>query len=336
MTGVYNAAVLNSPDWWAEETGDFPMTWRGHLGMLYVRTFVNLLRLVPSGDLRAPEYDWPRFRRRVEKVERLISHMPREVLREESRIDSLSGDWFIPEKDMQADRTLLYVHGGSFVLPRGCLHDGLAGDLARVARARVLALDYRLAPEHPFPAAVEDVVGAYHALLGTGVDPGSLALVGDSAGGGLALAALLRLRDEGAPLPAAFVAIAPWADLTLSGDSLIANADSDPFMSDIEYISVFAELYLQGAAADHPLASPALANLDGLCDTLVHAGSADMLLDDARRIVDGIRRAGGRARLDVWRNMPHVWQRMNFIPEAECSLESLGQFLRARVSSCMS
>lgn len=331
MGESFDSATLNGATWWSEGVHEYPMTWRGYLGVLYVRATVGLLRLIPSGDLSSPDYDWGRFRTAIERVESLISHMPREILRQPSDCESLRGEWFVPKARTDTARTLLYVHGGSFVLPRGCLHDGLAADLARAAEARVLALDYRLAPEHPFPAAIDDVAEAYLALLEQGIDAETLAVVGDSAGGGLALAALLELRDEGVPLPAAFVAISPWADLTLSAHSIIANARADPFMSDAEYISVFAELYLQGAAAEQPLASPALADLHGLCDTLVHVGSTDMLYDDSRRIVEGIRAAGGRAQLEVWRNMPHVWQRMSFIPEAECSLDAIGRFLRRRV-----
>lgn len=227
---------------------------------------------------------------------------------------------------------VLYAHGGGWTFGSIDTHDTIMAGLANDSGAAVLGVDYRLAPEHPFPAGIDDVVACYRRLLAIGHAPERIGLVGDSAGGGLALAALLRLRDSGEPLPAAFVALSPWADLTFSGGSVIYNARTDPFMSDVEFVSICTELYLQGTPASHQLASPALADLNGLPPTLVHVGSTDLLLDDSRRIVSAIKAAGGKARLDIWRNMPHVWQRLAaFVPAASASLAAIGQFLRVTI-----
>lgn len=326
---------MATPDWWRAPPQLYRISWRGRLAIAYVRFMVGMLRLLPQKNLRAPDFDWPAFRRTIARFDGVAAKLPRDIVREPAGDMSVAGEWFVPQSRADtglSQRTILYVHGGSYVLDRTALHDTLAAELARAAAAPVLAVDYRLAPEHPFPAGIEDVVATYRDLLAAGRRGADIGLVGDSAGGGLALAALISIRDQGLPMPAAFVALSPWADLSFSGASIITNAHSDPFMSDVEFVSICAELYLQGASARAPLASPALADLGGMPPTLVHVGSTDLLLDDSRRIVDGIRRAGGRARLDIWRNMPHVWQRLKaYIPEASASLTAIGQFLKVTI-----
>ncbi|MFU7529468.1 alpha/beta hydrolase [Qipengyuania sp. ASV99] len=332
---VYDLNALLTSAWWAEEAPVHPDEWRGRLAVFYVRCMVWLMRRLPSRDMRSPDYDWEGTRRRFARFEGVAAKFPRDVARADADDIPVPSEWFgdtARRIGNSAARTVLYVHGGSYVLERNALHDVLAAHIARESDARVLSVDYRLAPEHPFPSGVEDIVAAYRHLLATGTPAGRIAVVGDSAGGGLALAALVAMRDRGIPMPAAFSALSPWADLTFSGGSVIYNANSDPFMSDVEFVSVCAELYLQGHSPLVPLASPALADLHGMPPTLVHVGSTDLLLDDSRRIVDGIRAAGGRARLDIWRNMPHVWQRLAaYIPEASDSLASIGQFLKAAI-----
>ena len=334
-TAVYDQGEIATPGWWAELPPVQPSGWRGWLAVAYVRLMVSLIGLMPKRNMLSPAYDWPRARRIFERFDRVASVFPRSVARWPADEAPVDGEWFSETEagaPSPGGRTILYVHGGSFVLDRTALHDVLAAHLALAAHANVLAVDYRLAPEHPFPAGLDDVVDAYRHLVESGIPPQRIAIVGDSAGGGLALAALLRLRDAGHALPAAFVALSPWADLTFSGSSIIHNARSDPFMSDIEFIAICAELYLQGVPSADPLASPALADLGDLPPTLVHVGSSDMLLDDSRRIVDGIRATGGKARLDIWKDMPHVWQRLaSYIPEASASLDAIGQFMRVAI-----
>jgi epsilon-lactone hydrolase len=330
---VYDMAEIATSAWWTSTPAERPDDWRGRLAVAYVRAVIGFLHLFPRQDLRAPGYDWNKFRRFMRSVERVAARLPRETIREPALHFPVSAEWFgDPAQMANGGRTLLYVHGGSYVLERTPLHDVLAAELARTAQARVLAVDYALAPEHPFPAGIDDVVACYRRLMAMGHDPQQIAFVGDSAGAGLALAALIKLRDDGDPLPAAYVALSPWADLSFSGASIIYNAKVDPFMSDIEFVTICAELYRQGAAATHPLVSPALANLSGMPPTLIHVGSTDLLLDDARHIVDGIKAAGGKARLDIWRNMPHVWQRLAaYVPAASASLTAIGQFLRVTI-----
>ncbi|MCL4673006.1 MAG: alpha/beta hydrolase [Sphingomonadaceae bacterium] len=332
---VYDPRFVSTAGWWSEAPPIHPDEWRGKLAVGYVRFMVWLLKRVPSSDLRSPDFDWNRARRVFARIEGVAAKFPRDVVRGVSVASPVPGEWFGASRSRISNvgaRTLLYVHGGSYVFERNSLHDTLAAYVARDSEARLLALDYRLAPEHPFPAGLEDVVANYCHLVEQGTPPSQIALVGDSAGGGLALAALLAMRERGIAMPAAFVALSPWADLTFSGGSVIYNAHKDPFMSDVEFVTVCAEMYLQGTPASHPLASPALADLHGLPPTLVHVGSTDLLLDDSRRIVSAIRETGGRARLDIWRNMPHVWQRLAaYIPEASGSLASIGQFLRAAI-----
>jgi acetyl esterase/lipase/DNA-binding CsgD family transcriptional regulator len=230
--------------------------------------------------------------------------------------------------------TVLYVYGGTFAMNRGPMHGVIADAVARNGRARVLMVDYRLAPEHPFPLAIEDVVATYRALLAHGVPPSKLVVMGDTAGAGIALAALIALRDEGTPLPAGFVALTPWVDLTLSGGSYVENIRTGRFASDVELLATLTIDYLQGADPRHPLASPAFGDLSGLPETLIHAGADDILLDDARLLVESLRRVGGRAHLHVWQGLPDTWQRFQPLsPQASAALASIGQFVRRRTGA---
>ena len=334
---IYEPHSICSDSWWAGSPTAFPIGLRGRLARGYVRALMAAFGLLPKSDFLDPDYDWARFRRFIAASERILDAYPTIVRRSPATVGEVPGEWFEDSRRGSEaagidEPVVLYVHGGSYVLPRSGMHDTLAANIARESGLRVFAVDYRIAPEHPWPAGLEDVVRVHRALLASGRPAERIAIVGDSAGGGLALASLLRLRALDVPRPAAFVAFSPWADLTFSGASIIENARADPFMSDVEYVALFAQLYLQGADASDPLASPALADLSDLPDTLVHVGSTDLLLDDARQIVDGIRAGGGNARLDVWDEMPHVWQRLyHLIPEAACSIAGAGQFLRRRL-----
>jgi epsilon-lactone hydrolase len=170
----------------------------------------------------------------------------------------------------------------------------------------VLSIDYRLAPEYPFPAALDDAVTAYHWLLAEGADSRRIAVMGDSAGGGLALSLLLRLRDQGIPLPAAAVALSPWTDLALTGPSLSLNASADPLVS-AEQARRFVDYYLAGADPRTPYASPLYGKPEGLPPTIIQVGSDEVLRDDAVRMADRMRAAGCRVELEIWPRMPHVW-----------------------------
>ena len=226
------------------------------------------------------------------------------------------------------DAVLLYLHGGAYIsgTPQG--YRGLAAELARATGARGIALDYRLAPEHPFPAAVDDAVAGYEALLERGFAPGRIVLAGDSAGGGLTMATLVALRDKGAALPAAALLISPWADLTGKSASHITKAAEDPTLT-AEALGIAAAHYLAGASAEHPLASPVMAYLTGLPPLLIQVGSAEILLDDSLALAAAAGRANASVRLEIWPQMPHVWHLFGFmLPEGRKAIETAGAFLR--------
>jgi len=230
-----------------------------------------------------------------------------------------------------AERTLLYLHGGGYCVGSLKSHRGLATDLSRAAGARVLLLDYRLAPEHPFPAAVDDAVAAYRALLEQGADARRLAIGGDSAGGGLTAATLLALRDADLPLPAAAVLLSPWLDLSLSGASMDACAERDPMVQRAP-LQRMADAYLAGADPRAALASPLFADLRGLPPLLIHVGTAETLLDDATRFAARARAAGIDVTLEAWDDMVHVWHAFAFLlPEARAANTAIGAFLRERL-----
>ncbi len=224
-------------------------------------------------------------------------------------------------------RALVYFHGGGYVLFSVETHRALCGAISRAADLPVLSVDYRLGPEHPFPAAVEDGVAAFHHLLERGYAPASIALGGDSAGGGLVAATLIALRDAGSALPGAGVCISPWADLTLSGPSMKSRADDDPLVSE-EALALMACAYLGDADPKSPTASPAFADLTGLPPLLIQAGTAEILLDDARTLAANAERSGVDVTLECWDEMIHVWHAfVGSLPEADQAVARIAEFL---------
>jgi monoterpene epsilon-lactone hydrolase len=231
----------------------------------------------------------------------------------------------------EAGRVLLFLHGGGFEL--GSLRsDGeLAARLGRASGMRVLFPEYRLAPEHPFPAAIDDVLAAWRWLrAGEGLSARSIAVAGDSAGGGLAVALLVAARDAGEELPAAAVLMSPTVDLTGSGASMTERADQDP-LSTPAMLRQFAAGYLAGADPATPLASPLFATLTGLPPLLIQVGTADLLLSDSERLADAAGRAGVDVSLHVGEGLPHVYPIMLGTPEADQATQQTGTFLRVRV-----
>ncbi len=227
--------------------------------------------------------------------------------------------------------TLLYLHGGGYVIGSRSSHAGIGAALAVAIRRRVAMLDYRLGPESPFPAAVDDAVAAYRALLGT-VPPGQLAIAGDSAGGGLTLATLVALRDQGMPLPAAAVCLSPWTDLRCISGSMEGRADVDP-LCDQRRLLEMADAYLGGTDPSDPLASPLLADLSGLPPLLVQVGDAEILLDDAVELEARAGAAGVDVELEIWDDMIHVFQTfVGLLPEAEQALDRVAVFLEGHLT----
>lgn len=228
---------------------------------------------------------------------------------------------------------LLYLHGGGYALGSPHTHAGLVGELARRAGLRATSLDYRLAPEHPFPTAVDDGLAAYRALLEDGTHPQELVLAGDSAGGGLALATLLAARAAGLPQPAAVALMSPWTDLTLSGDSIRSKEDVDPVLTADE-VRAFADRYLGSGDRAHPLASPVFADLAGLPPLLVQVGSYEVLLDDSVRLAARAGAAEVDVTLEVWPRAPHVFQlEYGRLDAADAALDRTARFLTERLGA---
>jgi epsilon-lactone hydrolase len=234
-----------------------------------------------------------------------------------------------------AGRALLYLHGGAYVIGSPQDYRSLTGELGRAAGARVFVPDYRLAPEHPFPAAVDDAMAAYRALLASGASPASIVVAGDSAGGGLALAMLIAARDAGLPMPAGALVVSPWVDLACVGATMTSKACEDPSLRRDGLLSM-AKHYLQSAPANHPLASPLHANLEGLPPLLIQVGSAEILLDDAIRLAGVAAAAGVPLRLEVWPDMPHVWHFFQFaLREGREAIQQAGAWLRGRLDDAV-
>jgi acetyl esterase/lipase len=226
---------------------------------------------------------------------------------------------------------VLYVHGGGYVSCSPATHRPVTAALARLTGRRVLSVDYRLAPEHRYPAALDDVVAAYRWLLASGVPAASVAVAGDSAGGGLALALAARARAEGLPAPACVVAFSPWTDLAGTGASVTAN-DGRCAMFRPENVAQFAAAYLGGASPHDPGASPLRADPAGFPPTLLQVGSTELLLDDARAMHERLVAAGRESRLEVYPEMMHGWQLLvGLVPEAGAALRGAARFIAAHL-----
>ncbi len=262
-------------------------------------------------------------------TEQLASAVPK---RKDARAEPVNAggvpaEW-IDTPGAAADRAILYLHGGYYLLGSIRTHRAFMGHLAHATGARMLLIEYRLAPEHPFPAALEDALAAYRWLLAQGFAAERLVVAGDSAGGGLALATLLAARAAALPLPAAAVCLCPWTDLACTGESMITKA-ALPFIVEPEVARVSAQLYLAGADPRNPLASPLYADLHGLPPLLLQAGGDDTLLDDATRLADRARLAGVAVELQVWPEMVHEWQQLaDIVPESKRAVADIGAFVR--------
>ena len=232
----------------------------------------------------------------------------------------------------RADVAIVYLHGGGYVMGSLDTHRGHCARISQATRARVLNVDYRLGPEHPHPAAVEDAVAAVRFARASGVAPERTAIAGDSAGGGLTLATLVALRDAGDPLPAAGLCISPWTDLALSGDTIATKAADDPMVRAAD-LARMADAYLAGRDPKTPLASPLYADLAGLPPLLLQVGSAEILLDDAVRVAARARAAGVDAELRVWPDMIHVWHAFaQILPEGQQAVEEMAAFFERHLA----
>lgn len=230
------------------------------------------------------------------------------------------------------DGVVLYLHGGAYALGSINTHREFLGRFASATRRKVLAINYRLAPEHPFPAALEDSVAVYRWLLSEGLDPTSLVIAGDSAGGGLALATALAVQDAGEPLPACMVCLSPWVDLMLSSPTIKAKASADPMLNR-DVLARYAALYAAEHEKDDGLISPLFADLAGLPPTLIHVGTDEILLDEAIRLAAKAQQAGVKAQLITWEGLFHVFQMMPFLPETSKSLAGIAAFITSHIDT---
>lgn len=244
-------------------------------------------------------------------------------------VDTLRGvpiEWSVATRQ-QAQRVVLYFHGGAYLVGAPSVYRGLAARLALWAQARVAAVDYRLAPEHPFPAATNDALDAYRGLLERGIAASDIVLAGDSAGGGLTLACALQIRDAGLPPPAGLVLLSPWLDLTLSGASMTQNAAREILLDPAMLREAVVD-YLGAQDIRQPLASPLFADLRGLPPMLVQVADGEVLHDDAHRLAERVEAVGGRIELSVAPGMWHVWPIFaGKMPEADAALHEIARFI---------
>ncbi|MGB2207356.1 MAG: alpha/beta hydrolase [Parvibaculales bacterium] len=243
------------------------------------------------------------------------------------KIGAMDTEWV---GDENADRTLLYLHGGGYVLGSIDTHRSMVTRLCKFAGIRGLIVDYRLAPEHPYPSAIEDAELAYDYLTENGVTPEKMLLAGDSAGGGLSLALMQTLREHGKAQPKAVALLSPWTDLTISGRSHKERAERDP-MIDVERMPQAIDWYCPNQDKKNPLISPVFADLAGFPPMFVQVGSEEVLFDDSTRLVENAEKANVEAELQIWPDMPHVHQiAHNFVPEAKAALRDIAGFFNRK------
>jgi acetyl esterase/lipase len=262
-------------------------------------------------------------------MERISERVPADVICEKINAGGVDAEW-IAAPGANADRVILYLHGGGYVIGSINTHRAMVSRIARASNARALAIDYRLAPEHPFPAAVEDATAAYRWLLAQGYKPGKIVIAGDSAGGGLTIVLLLAIRDAGLPMPAGAVPISPWTDLEGTGESVHTRAARD-VMVNMENLTSSAKQYYGTHDPKDPLVSPVHGNFRGLPPMLIQVGDAEILLDDATRVAKSAKAAGVDVELEVWDEMPHVWHVFaKLLPEGQQAIDKIGKFVIAR------
>jgi epsilon-lactone hydrolase len=285
---------------------------------------LEIIRAVP----RDPTASVERMRGAMEKVS---EHVARDVKCEAVSAGGVPAEWIVPPNAAN-DRVILYLHGGGYVMGSINTHRAMVARIARASQARALAIDYRMGPEHPFPAAVEDVTAAYRWLLTQGYKPGKIVISGDSAGGGLTLATLIALRDAGTALPAAAVPISPWADLEGTGASVKTRAAIDP-MVDQPGLLRMAKMYAGDHDPKNPLISPIHADYRGVPPMLIHVGDAEILLDDSTRVADRAKAAGVKVELEAWPEMFHVWHVFaKILPEGQQAIDRIGSYILAQTA----
>ena len=265
-------------------------------------------------------------------MDRMAPPVASDIVAEQVALAGCRGQILIPP-DYEEARATLFLHGGGYVYGSLRSHAGMAAELARATRGKTYQLDYRLAPEHPFPAALEDACAAYGWLRDAGHAAADIAVVGDSAGGGLVMATLLALRDRGAELPGAAVCLSPWVDLEATGESFTTRQRLDP-MVDRRLVGILAGIYANGADLRNPLISPIHADLRGLPRLLIQVGEREVLFSEAEMLARRARRAGVDVTFEEWPDMVHVWHL--FFPqlnEGRAAIARVGAFIAQSATS---
>jgi acetyl esterase/lipase len=254
--------------------------------------------------------------------------IPADAVFETAQLGPVKGEWVRVDASAP-ERVILYFHGGGYIAGSPETHRPLIARLCQAAGAAAFSVDYRRAPEFVFPAGLRDGIDAYRHLLARGIAPSSIVLAGDGAGGGLAFACTLAIRNAGLKMPAAIAAMSPWADLALTGWSMLQNGRSDTALNwDLLFVS--ARHYLKKSSPTDPYASPVYADLHDFPPIMVHAGSVEILRDDASRIGDRAADAGIPVSVEIYDGMQHLFQASPYVPEARISLNRLGNFIKQR------
>ena len=247
--------------------------------------------------------------------------------------NGVAAEWLTPP-EIDKDKVILYFHGGGYLMGSPRTHRSLVWRIARQAKTSSLVIDYRLAPENPYPAALEDAVASYTWLLEQNVRPPKISVMGDSAGGGLALALLLKLQERGLTLPGCAVVLSPWTDLTCSSPSIERMSDTDPILNG-DKLRVGAGCYAGETDLKTPFLSPLFGNFHRLPPLLIQVGSDEMLLDDSLRFAEKAREAGHPVELEVWERMIHVWHYLaRYVPEGRQAIERIGRFVTCQLATC--
>ena len=265
-------------------------------------------------------------RRQIDSAARRAIRVPREVCQKSVSANGIPADWLEPDNVIPG-HAILYLHGGAYVICSPATHRGLAGKIAHASKARLLLIDYRLAPEYPFPSALDDSLAAYQWLLSKNYSPDHIIIGGDSAGGGLTLATALALRDRHEKMPGALFLLSPWTDLTFSGDSIHSRAKRDPLLEFKDH-GWLVEAYANGHPLTHPYISPIFADLHGLPPTFIQVGTEEILYDDSSRLEQKAHHAGVNVTLEPWPGMWHVFQAFApYVPESQLAINNIGNFI---------
>ena len=286
----------------------------------------TILRTRPQPDPPTVEA----FRARTEEMgDRMPA--PPEAIVEKITVAGCKAEW-VSHPGANPNRQALYLHGGGYVIGSPNSHRNLAYNIAKAMDGRCLVLDYRMAPEDPFPAAVEDSVAAWQWMLAQGANPARMSIMGDSAGGGLTIAMQVALKQRGLQLPSCSVCISPWTDLEGTGDSIKSKADVDPMVKE-EGLHNYSALYRAGADPRDPLASPLYADVSGLPPMLIQTGTAEILMDDSTRFAEKARAQGVDVTLELWDDMPHIWHIFApMLSEGADAIAKLGAWTRERTA----